>query len=195
MLGLVSGLGVLAASIRTPILSANENEEIFGAFLKISEEGRVTVAVPQSEMGQGVYTILPQILADELGADWRTVAVEPTPLNPLYANGLLAEQWAETLLPPGTEKLSEQDRAKAVSDWMADRVAERNDFIVTADSTSIPAYGDRFREAGAAARILLSKAAARRWDIGWESCTAKNGVVSNGDKKLKFGDLVRDAVQ
>ena len=52
----------------------------------------VTVAVPQAEHGQGVYTVLPQILADELGADWRTVAVEPAPLNPLYANPLAADE-------------------------------------------------------------------------------------------------------
>ena len=55
-------------------------ETVFNAFLKIGRDGQVTVAVPQAELGQGVYTALPQILADELGADWRTVAVEPAPL-------------------------------------------------------------------------------------------------------------------
>ncbi len=49
------------------------------------------VAVPQTELGQGVWTSLPQILADELGADWRTVGVEPAPIGPLYANRLLVE--------------------------------------------------------------------------------------------------------
>ena len=39
----------------------------------------VTVAVPQLEMGQGITTLLPQIVAVELGADWRQVAVEPAP--------------------------------------------------------------------------------------------------------------------
>ena len=59
---------------------------LFNAWLKIGTDGHVTVAVPQAELGQGVWTTLPQILADELGADWRTVAVEPAPLSPLYAN-------------------------------------------------------------------------------------------------------------
>src|SRR3546814_4182890 len=38
----------------------------------------------------GVYTTLPQIIADELGADWRTVGAEAAPLHPLYANPIAA---------------------------------------------------------------------------------------------------------
>ncbi len=174
-----------------PNISAAENEVIFGAYLKISKEGQVTVVVPQSEMGQGVYTMLPQILADELGADWRTIAVEPAPINPLYANDLLAQQWAETLLPAAAGKLTKEEAAR----WVAKNVATRNDFIVTADSASIPAYASSFREAGAAARVLLSKAAAKKWDVEWEACTSENGFISNGENKLRFGELVADAVQ
>lgn len=174
-----------------PNISAVENEEIFGAYLKISNEGQITVVVPQSEMGQGVYTVLPQILADELGADWRTVAVEPAPINPLYANDLLAQQWIETLLPPGAEKVTEEETAR----WAANNIATRNDFIVTADSSSIPSYSSSFREAGAAARVLLTKAAAEKWDVSWEACTAENGFVSNGEKRLRFGELIADALK
>lgn len=173
-----------------PNLVPAEDEEILGAYLKISQDGRVTVVVPQSEMGQGVYTVLPQILADELGADWRTIAVEPAPINPLYANTALAEQWADTLLPTGVEKLTQEQ----VGQWVAANVAMRNEFIVTADSTSISGYAHHFREAGAAARVLLSKAAASRWDVEWEACEVKNGIVSHGDKSLRFGELVADAV-
>ncbi len=174
-----------------PNISAAENEEIFGAYLKISKEGRITVVVPQSEMGQGVYTVLPQILADELGADWRTIAVEPAPINPLYANDLLAQQWAETLLPPGAAKLTEEEAAS----WAAKNIATRNDFIVTADSSSVPAYSDSFREAGAAARVLLSKAAAEKWDVEWETCIAENGFISNGDNRVRFGELIASALK
>ena len=74
-----------------PNLTAAKGETIYGAWLKIGADGHVTVAVPQAEHGQGVYTTLPQIVADELGADWRTVAVEPAPLNPLYANPMAAD--------------------------------------------------------------------------------------------------------
>ena len=79
LIGGAAGVGLVVAwtiwpRSYEPNVAATENEQIFGAFLKISEDGQVTVIVPQSEMGQGVYTVLPQILADELGADWRTVA-------------------------------------------------------------------------------------------------------------------------
>ncbi len=174
-----------------PNVAATENEQIFGAFLKISENGQVTVVVPQSEMGQGVYTVLPQILADELGADWRTVAVEPAPINPLYRNSLLAEQWAETLMPAGMEKLADFAAVR----WVAQNAAIREQFMLTADSTSIPAFAESFREAGAAARVLLTKAAAARWDVAWETCTVENGVIFNGEKTLRFGELVRDAAE
>ena len=78
-----------------PSLRAAPGESLFGAFLKIGNDGRVIVAVPQAELGQGSWTALPQILADELGADWRTVSVEPAPLSPLYANRLLAGEVVE----------------------------------------------------------------------------------------------------
>lgn len=174
-----------------PNLSATEDERIFSAYLKISVDGRVTVAVPQSEMGQGVYTVLPQILADELGADWRTVAVEPAPINPLYANDLLAKEWAETLLPAGAEKWTKADQAS----WAIRNIAQRNDFIVTADSTSVPAYSAQFREAGAAARVLLSMAAAQKWDVAWEECIAENGFITHDEKQFRFGELVMDAME
>ena len=71
---------------RALVWSAGEGEQLINAFVKIGADGRVTVAVPQAEMGQGIWSGLAQIVADELGADWRTVAVEPAPLGPDYAN-------------------------------------------------------------------------------------------------------------
>ena len=172
-----------------PNVPATDKEQVFGAYLKISKDGLVTVVVPQSEMGQGVYTVLPQILADELGADWRTIAVEPAPINPIYANNILAQDWAATLLPAGAAKWSKDEAAS----WITKEIASRSDFIVTADASSIPAYGEAFREAGAAARVLLTKAAASRWEVEWETCEVENGIVTNGKKQLRFGELVEAA--
>ncbi len=50
-------------------------------WLEVAEDGRVTVTVAAAEMGQGVMTSLPMILADELDADWSRVAVRQAPVD------------------------------------------------------------------------------------------------------------------
>src|SRR3546814_7464555 len=46
----------------------------------------------------------------------------------------------------------------------------------------------------AAARVLLCKAAAARWDVAWESCDIRDGIVSDGGKRtLELGEVVEDA--
>ena len=163
-----------------PNLVAAPGETIFNAWLKIGEDGHVTVIVPQAETGQGVYTALPQILADELGADWRTIAVEPAPINPLYANRLIAEQAAADVLP-------------ILPDGLAGEYATRSGLMMTAGSTSIRAFEQPLRDAGAAAKVLLCKAAAARWDSPWESCDTQGGFVVLDDKRLRFGELAAEA--
>jgi isoquinoline 1-oxidoreductase subunit beta len=91
-----AGIGLVVAwslwpKTYPPSLRAAKGEHVFNAFVKIGVDGRVVVAVPQLELGQGAWTALPQILADELGADWRTIAVEPAPPGPQYVNRLIAE--------------------------------------------------------------------------------------------------------
>jgi CO/xanthine dehydrogenase Mo-binding subunit len=55
-------------------------------FVKIGSDGLVTITVHRSEMGQGVRTALPMILADELGADWNLVRVEQALGDPAYGS-------------------------------------------------------------------------------------------------------------
>ena len=57
-----------------------------GAFLRITPDNRVTVICGASEMGQGVLTSIPMLLAEELDADWKLVSVEQAPVDKAYAN-------------------------------------------------------------------------------------------------------------
>jgi isoquinoline 1-oxidoreductase beta subunit len=63
---------------------ASTNEFMPNAFVRIGMDERVTVTVNHSEMGQGVYTSLPMLLADELDADWSKVGFESAPVDPKY---------------------------------------------------------------------------------------------------------------
>lgn len=54
------------------------------AFMRIAPDDSVTVIVNKSEMGQGVYTSLPMMLAEELEADWSRVRVEAAPVAEVY---------------------------------------------------------------------------------------------------------------
>jgi isoquinoline 1-oxidoreductase beta subunit len=62
------------------------------AFVRIGTDERVTVIVNHSEMGQGVYTALPMLLAEELDADWKKVGFEPAPVDPKYNHPVFGMQ-------------------------------------------------------------------------------------------------------
>jgi isoquinoline 1-oxidoreductase beta subunit len=69
------------------------------AWVRIDQDGAVTLIYAKSEMGQGVSTSLPMILADELGVSWEKVRVEHAPLDPTHAgqgtggSGSVAGTW------------------------------------------------------------------------------------------------------
>lgn len=158
----------------------NPGEHAFGAWLKIGEDGHVIVAMPQLEHGQGSWTALPQIVADELGADWRTVGVEPAPANPLYANPLGVDEMLEGVLGGMPAAMR--------GEWV-----RREGVSLTGGSTSVRMFEEACREAGAAARSLLAQAAAARWDVDWRSCVARAGFIEHGKRRLRFAELAAEA--
>ncbi len=174
-----------------PTMAADKGEHLFGHWLKIGEDGRVTIAIPQAEMGQGSYTALAQIVAGELGADWRSVAVQPAVPSPVFANALFAKEWRSALLPAAIGAIS----PSTVLDNLSESWAERNTFMITAGSSSIRQFERPCRIAGAAARVLLCTVAANRWDTNWENCETENGFVTFGKKKIPFAELVAEAAQ
>src|SRR6187402_754278 len=167
-----------------PNVAAAPGETVLGAFLKIDASGRVIVIVPQAEMGQGIWTALSQALADELGADWRQVAVEPAPINPLYANRVIAGDYGETHVP---------HFLRGIGGWAAREYATRHALMITAGSTSVRAFEQPFREAGAFARALLCMAAGKRLGADWQACDTEAGFVVRGDDRFRFGELAAEA--
>jgi isoquinoline 1-oxidoreductase subunit beta len=71
----------------------------FNAWVRITPDNRVTLVLGKSEMGQGIMTALPMILAEELFLDWKLVNVEQAPTNPkIYdlgtgGSGSVASSW------------------------------------------------------------------------------------------------------
>ena len=61
-------------------------------WLRIAPDNMITVIVNKSEMGQGVYTSLPMIVADELDADWKNVQVEAAPAADVYKDPVFGLQ-------------------------------------------------------------------------------------------------------
>jgi isoquinoline 1-oxidoreductase beta subunit len=62
------------------------------AFVRIGSDESVTVIVNHSEMGQGVYTSLPMLLAEELEADWKKIRVEAAPVDAVYNHTIYGVQ-------------------------------------------------------------------------------------------------------
>jgi isoquinoline 1-oxidoreductase beta subunit len=164
------------------------DEAVFGAYLRIAANGTVIVSNPHCEMGQGVGTVLAQIVAEELGADWRTIAIEPAPPVPVFANTMLASEWAPLLLPP---VLALQADA---NDILVRRWAAMREFVVTAGDTEVTAYEAGYRAAAATARSLLCQAAADRWGATVEETDTRDGFVVWGNEKLRFAELAAEAV-
>lgn len=144
----------------------------FNAWLTIAASGQVTVAVPQAELGQGAYTAVAQMVADELGADWRTVGVEPALPEALQANLLLARESGA---------------------WWADERARRAAATATGGSSTVRGLEWPARLAGAEARDRLRRAAAARWDIDWTLTDARDGFVLAEGHRARFGELAEAA--
>ena len=62
------------------------------AWVRVRSDGSVTLVVDRSEMGQGVYTALPMLLADELDVPWESVRVESAGAGKEYYNSLFPSQ-------------------------------------------------------------------------------------------------------
>ena len=159
--GLLAG-GGLMLSLRLPTLARAADiaaDFMPNAFVRIEPTGAVTLIMPDAEVGQGIYTSMAMLIAEELevGLDQIQVQAAP-PDNSKYASPLLGEQ-------------------------------------ATGGSASIRGDWVRLRQAGAAARVMLVTAAAKRWNVDATACTAERGVVHHktSGKQASYGELATEA--
>jgi isoquinoline 1-oxidoreductase beta subunit len=136
------------------------------AFVRIGSDNTVTVFAKHFEMGQGTYTGLPTLVAEELDAAWSQIRVEGAPADAKRYGNLI---WKEFF---GTDAQG------------------------TGGSTAMANSFMQYREAGAAARAMLVGAAAAQWKVPADSIVVKNGVVSHASgRKATFGQLAQAAAQ
>lgn len=159
--GAAGGL-LLAAGLTgvTALAQAPAGAGALGLFLRVDANGAVTVLAPCMEMGQGSYTALAMIVADELAADWSAVSVVPAPLGAGYRL-------------PGVP-IQHTSGSQMVRSWNAP-----------------------LRRSAAAAREMLTLAAARQWSVEPASCSVEGGKVVHAasGRSLGFGELVAEAAR
>jgi len=155
-LGLATGGGLLIG-FRIPVGNdayAAEQDFSPNAWIRIGVDDSVTLQVASSEMGQGVYTAIPMLLAEELECDWKRVQVQMAPAAKAYANPIFGVQ-------------------------------------STGGSTAIRGFYQPLRQAGAAGRELLVRAAAQVWKAKASDCVAQDSVVIHrpSNRRLRYGEL------
>ena len=152
---IISGGLILACYIPLGGLVSAANETVFApnAFLRIGSDGSVTIIVNKSEMGQGVYTSLPMLVAEELECDWRKVRVEASPVAPAYNHatfGPLMVTGGSTSVRSEWERLSKAGAAAremlvaaAAGVWrVAPSVCRVKNGIVTSPDGKHLSYGE-----------------------------------------------------
>ncbi len=184
---LIIGGGALALRSRylnsfRPRLAASEHG--FGTWIKISNDGIVTLMDARSEMGQGVQSMMAIIVAEEMGADFTRMRLEPAPVANVYRNVVAIVSQLPFAAPPS-----------GLLRELSEGIALQLGTMGTGGSTSTIDAWARLRSVGAAAREMLIAAAATRWQVTPATCAARSGFVVHeaSGRRLGFGELAAAA--
>nr|WP_315254992.1 molybdopterin cofactor-binding domain-containing protein [uncultured Duganella sp.] len=189
---LVVGWGVAPPRQRlnasTPLPLSGDSVALNG-WVGLAPDGIVTVAVPRSEMGQGVYTALPMLVAEEMDVPLSAVQVMQAPVDKIYGNIAMLKDGLP-FHPDDTGRL------KSTVSWIVGKVARELGLVITGGSSSVKDAWQPMREAGATARAMLVAAAAAEWSAREADCHTEAGFVVHEDgRRLAYGALAARAVE
>jgi isoquinoline 1-oxidoreductase beta subunit len=140
-------------------------------YVLIDKDG-ITIITPRAEMGQGIHTTLAALVAEELDVGFEQIRVEHGPASDQYSNTIFFGT------PPYADGL--QDVPKQA----------------TGGQTSIRDAFVKMRKAGAAARIVLMRAAALRLGVDLDTLATRDGaVVDAGGNEILYVDLATAAAE
>jgi isoquinoline 1-oxidoreductase beta subunit len=192
---LVVGWGVMPARSRlgTPaMMLPTQGDVALNGWIKIATDGGVILAMPRSEMGQGVYTSLAMLAAEELDVPLSRVRLEQAGADKIYGNvtALVSSLPFHPLDSEGEHKATKV----RVGEWMVGKMARELGIIITGGSSSVADAWGPIRMAAATARASLLGAAAAQWKLPLAELLVKDGVVSHpSGKSASYGELAKDA--
>ena len=173
--GLLIGIGVRPGNPTAdlaPKVAGGDGEELINSWVKIDVDNIVTAIVPHCEMGQGAHSVLGQMLADELDADWSKVRVMQAPADGSY----VVSDTARMFIAPFT--LNAADWIEPTYDGLFKQMAHAADALITGGSSSIRSTGQySMRIAGAAARKMLKGAAAESWEVDASEIETRDSML------------------
>lgn len=174
------------------LMLPKDGEIAFNGWIKVAADGSVIMAMPRAEMGQGVYTALPMLVAEELDIPLARVRIEQAGDNAIYGNiGMLV---ASLPFHPLDSEGPQPTPNKIV--WarrMVTKVARELGINATGGSSSMGDAWDIVRLAAASVRARLIKAAAVQWQVPRAEITVVDGQLRHAasGKQANFGELAR----
>jgi isoquinoline 1-oxidoreductase beta subunit len=192
---LLVGWAVLPARSRlgsARLLLEEHGAVALNGWIKIAPDGGVIMAMPRSEMGQGVHTALPMLAAEELDVPLGAITIEQAGADTIYGN--VSMLVAGLPFHPGEAEAEDGFGRVKASRWLAGKVARELGINATGGSSSVTDAWDVVRLAAATARASLLGAASLQWKLPLEELTVRDGVISHpSGKSGGYGELARFA--
>jgi isoquinoline 1-oxidoreductase beta subunit len=192
---LVVGWGVMPARSRlgAPELMLNTQGDVaLNGWIKIAADGAVVLAMPRSEMGQGVHTALAMLVAEELDVPLDRVRLEQAGGDSIYGN--VAMLVASLPFHPLDSEGEHKPTQIKMGEWLVGKVARELGLNATGGSTSIKDLWEPLRMAAATARASLLQAAAAAWKVPASEITVTAGVMKHASgQSAHYGQMVAAA--